>query len=740
MKKLWLSALLGVAILAVVGGTWTSSQFLYKPSLGARGQQEKDLFDSGLDRVDTRLGCEVWLGDPNVGSTLAAAVTNIGASPRLLRLPPGTQNLTADLTIPANITLKPERGAVFSISTGKTLTINGLVEAGNYQIFSCSGTGRVYFNTTSNIPGMRLNACWWGADLTGAADSAAALNKMFDAVRPTPGSLAQKDVRCNFYLPPGYYKIAATLNLTNLYYFGLQSEPDYAAYLKLQTNGAPGLDLSGAGYYDLRHLYIYGEASNSPNVLVLQRRSLVGGSTHVPGGCGTIQDCYFDGYFTKFALANISQESNSISRCQFYSQGGTPKGLVYVTGYDKESLSSPFQTNEDLGLLGTWFKECNINAGAFPAMYFTGGFGLVSVRDCFLSASNADGVVKFYKPTSCDVAGQNGYGVQFEDTLCEGVVSKATYYVAFQNATGDTLGVNGIRIKNGNANLANTNLGLLFEGSGAAQAINFDIENLAVSPGGQAVKIDGQLVASRIVQRVYASGGYGNQHVGLQVTSYSDRNYIEMGPGSSLSLQGAGFNNTIINRRSYGTTGDSSLSVEKLKVGNARVVIVNGKPTAGDFEKGSFILNQNNDPYYDSSPVINGWNVLRAGTLGTLSGVTGTISNGTNVLTVNTNAIYVGNWIDIATVSNGPFLVAHVDEGQKKVYLDHNVTSAASNQAVTYHVPTLRAFNLGGYIYTASRPALTSDDTGYCVWDVNVGKPIWWNGSAWKLADGTNAP
>ncbi|MCX5890969.1 MAG: hypothetical protein NTY36_16215 [Deltaproteobacteria bacterium] len=739
-------------------GATSSHGFLYKPPLGARGQTEKNLFDAGLDRVDIRLGKEIWAGDPAIAaalgspieyaSALTAALTTLGSTPCTLHIPRGTYTIPSDQAILANVNLKPERGAVFAVATGKTLTIKGTIEAGNYQIFSCTGTGRVYFNngSGSGFPeGKRLNAIWWGADPSGVADSAPAFNKMFDSVRPVVGT-AIAEPKANFYLPAGKYLIRTTLNATNLYYWGMSGDESYAAMLYFQTNGTPGLDLSGAGYFNLANIRFFGAETNPPNVLVLQRRSVVGGTTHIEGGSGVIKDCFFDGWFTKFALVNISQESNSIFRSKFYCQGGNPKAMTYITGYDQESLTSPYQTNEDLGLLGMWFKECNINAGGgvCPAMYFTGGFGLVSVRDSFLSAYGNDSVVKFYKPTACDAAGKTGYGVTFEDTLCEGNVTKGTYYVAFENAAADTLGVNGITVKKSNANLQRPSdgalmPGFLFEGGGVAQAINFDIEDLVPNPGGQAVKIDGQLTASRILQRVYASGGYGNQHVGLQVTSYSERNFIHMGPGASLSLMGPQYNNTVIQQRAYGVGEDPALAVDKLLVNGGAIYVANGKPTIGDWQKGSLILNQNNYAYTDSDPVIGGWMCTGKGTLGTLNsgGTMGTITNGTNALTVNDiTGLYVGNWIDIATVSNGTFLVTHVDEAGKIAYLDHNVGSGAITQAVSFHAPLLRAMNTGGWVYSSNRPALTGDDAGYMVWDVNLGKIIVWNGSAWKLADG----
>jgi hypothetical protein len=172
MKKLtWLLIAFLLVIFSgqawAVTGTTTSNGFLYKPPLGARGATAKGLFDVGLDRVDARLGKEIWVGDPNYGTTFQTALTAIGSNNVILRVPAGTHNIAADMTSPANVTLKPQRGAVFAVATGKTLTINKL-EAGPYQIFSCTGTGKVVFG-----PGavQAVHPEWWGADPTGTSDS-----------------------------------------------------------------------------------------------------------------------------------------------------------------------------------------------------------------------------------------------------------------------------------------------------------------------------------------------------------------------------------------------------------------------------------------------------------------------------------------------------------------------------------------------------------------------------------------
>jgi hypothetical protein len=89
------------------------------------------------------------VGDPAYGNTIQAALTAIGSTSVTLRVPAGTYVISTDTNIPANVTLKPERGAIIQIATTKTLTINGGLEAGLYQIFSCTGTGKVVFGAGS---------------------------------------------------------------------------------------------------------------------------------------------------------------------------------------------------------------------------------------------------------------------------------------------------------------------------------------------------------------------------------------------------------------------------------------------------------------------------------------------------------------------------------------------------------------------------------------------------------------
>jgi len=118
--------LISVSTLPAGAGTLTTNKFLYKPSLGAKGQTEKNTFDAGLDRVDVRLAKEIWVGDPNYGSTLQEAVTAIAGNQAILRIPKGAHAITAPLVIPANIALQFEDGAYLDLTGLPVADIEGM--------------------------------------------------------------------------------------------------------------------------------------------------------------------------------------------------------------------------------------------------------------------------------------------------------------------------------------------------------------------------------------------------------------------------------------------------------------------------------------------------------------------------------------------------------------------------------------------------------------------------------------
>jgi len=191
------------AILSLGAGSWTSNKFLWKPPLGSSGEIN---FNVGFDRVDTRMAKEIWVGDPKYGSTIQTAIDTIGASNAVLRIAPGTHNISNSINIPANVTLKPERGAIIAIPPTKTLTLNGGLQSGLHQIFACAGTGKVVFGT--GVP----ECCpeWFGAKGDNSADDADAINNAGIACRNSYVGIA-------LIFPSGKgYKITKLVDLTGI--------------------------------------------------------------------------------------------------------------------------------------------------------------------------------------------------------------------------------------------------------------------------------------------------------------------------------------------------------------------------------------------------------------------------------------------------------------------------------------------------------------------------------------------
>ncbi len=170
--------------------------------------------------------------DARAYATLSAALTAIGSAQKVLVVP-NTQNVTADLTVPSNVTLKFMQGGSLNVSTGVTVTINGGIEAGLYRIFTLNGTAKVYFGTlTYSTFGTSVNFYqlvgssvkeaypqWFGAAGDGVADDTAAVQNAINAATTqywTTGQMnayvEQKQIPVIF--PKGIYLITSTLDLS----------------------------------------------------------------------------------------------------------------------------------------------------------------------------------------------------------------------------------------------------------------------------------------------------------------------------------------------------------------------------------------------------------------------------------------------------------------------------------------------------------------------------------------------
>lgn len=79
-------------------------------------------------------------GTTNDATALNTYITAVGTAQTDLYFPSGTYKIGTNVTIPANMRIIMANGAMFSVDNGVTLTINGEIDAGLYQLFTGAGT------------------------------------------------------------------------------------------------------------------------------------------------------------------------------------------------------------------------------------------------------------------------------------------------------------------------------------------------------------------------------------------------------------------------------------------------------------------------------------------------------------------------------------------------------------------------------------------------------------------------
>ena len=135
--------------------------------------------------------------------SLANVLASIGASPATVELPGNkTYYITSyNLTINSNIELVFQKGAIINVASGRTLTINGVIQTGLYQIFDNSGT-------ITGTPKIRyISPFWFGALGDGSNDDTSAIQDALNMASNLDAAASSNVVQ----FPFGTYKITSTL-------------------------------------------------------------------------------------------------------------------------------------------------------------------------------------------------------------------------------------------------------------------------------------------------------------------------------------------------------------------------------------------------------------------------------------------------------------------------------------------------------------------------------------------------
>ena len=140
-------------------------------------------------------------------ASFSAAVTAIGTTQTTLLIADGSYAVTANITVPTNLTLKFLQGGTLDISNGVTVKILGDVDAGLYKIFEWTGTGNVQFGDVNTVYPQ-----WWGAIVDDAVDDTAALQAAINATG-RPITAGPGGTMCS--LPAGIYLISSSLKINH---------------------------------------------------------------------------------------------------------------------------------------------------------------------------------------------------------------------------------------------------------------------------------------------------------------------------------------------------------------------------------------------------------------------------------------------------------------------------------------------------------------------------------------------
>ena len=141
-----------------------------------------------------------------------AQITNANKNPTAqgaIYFPPHTYTIKTSCTIPAGVRVVMEKGAVFSVDSGKTLTIAGPLDAPLSQVFSGSGTVSLTGPIEYILPQ------WWGAVGDGDTNCTTAIQAAITAAAGQSWGSGTVTRGATVYFAPGQYKTTATLSLDN---------------------------------------------------------------------------------------------------------------------------------------------------------------------------------------------------------------------------------------------------------------------------------------------------------------------------------------------------------------------------------------------------------------------------------------------------------------------------------------------------------------------------------------------
>lgn len=212
-----------------------------------------------------------------------AAFASADAAGGTLYVPRGTYRIDSNLTLSSDIHF--EQGAVLRPAANVTVTLNGGLDAGVFQVFDIktnSGAKVLPRRAAQLIPQ------WWGATGDGTTDDYLPIAAALSTSRKS-GEYGTATEGAVIFFPPGIYRITTPLDC-NGGQFNLRGSGSHNTVIRGDTGaGHAIIELLGAGFCTLEGLLldtpdaVGGSSSNSSTVGVLLGR-LKDGSLYGGGG------------------------------------------------------------------------------------------------------------------------------------------------------------------------------------------------------------------------------------------------------------------------------------------------------------------------------------------------------------------------------------------------------------------------------------------------------------------------
>jgi hypothetical protein len=235
--------------------------------------------------------------------------TTIDGDEATILFPTGTYKISSNITIPSNINLLFVKGAMLSPDSGVTITINGPVEAGLWQIFTGSGTISGSIDVTEVLPQ------WWGAKGDGSTSDTAAVQAAITA-------------SVSVFFPSGTYLVGEiNLPTRNVYLYSLDAtiQGTSSTFVFKQEKRGYLFKCEGLTFTGTATAFDYDSDDASLPFSSQRYEYLISKCRFLQAGAikairlygpreGLIESCYFegnDGIYTEFSI------NSKITDCQF---------------------------------------------------------------------------------------------------------------------------------------------------------------------------------------------------------------------------------------------------------------------------------------------------------------------------------------------------------------------------------------------------------------------------------------